>query len=68
MLKNPLKLSSLFSQFTPSQKIFLRNAVIAFLVWFPVADLNFIHDFLVKSLAQNSALVIDGITGVAPTT
>lgn len=68
MLKNPLNLSSLFSQFSPSQKIFLRNAIIAFLVWFPVADLNFVHNILVKSLAQNAALIIDWITGVAPTT
>jgi len=68
MLKSPARISSLFSQFTASQKNFLRNAVIAFLLWFTVADLNFIHNILVESLAQNAAIIIEWISGQAPTT
>ncbi len=47
---------------------FLRNGVIAFLLWFPVADIDLIHNVLVRSLAENSAILISWITGTEPTT
>jgi exosortase/archaeosortase family protein len=68
MPKISFSLAETFSQFSASQKAFLRNAVIAFLIWFPVADISFVHNILVRSLADNAALTVGWITGTAPTT
>jgi len=66
MFKRPQKLIGSFSGFEAEQKKFLRNALIAFFIWFLVADLNAIHDFLIKSLAQNTIDLIGWISGQSP--
>lgn len=68
MPKIPFSLKDTFSQFSASQKAFLRNAAIAFLLWFPVADISFIHHILVRGLAENAALIVDWTTGTSPQT
>lgn len=66
---NPSKnLSQFLSQLTSHQKSFLRNAAIAFVLWFVVADIDWIHNLLVKSLAVYAADIIALISGVEPTT
>jgi exosortase/archaeosortase family protein len=57
-----------YKQFSPDQKSFLRNALIAVLVWLPLADVNLIHNVLVKSLAVYAANIIEWISGTSPVT
>ena len=66
MLRFSNKLSTLNSHLTKGQAKFLRNALLAFLLWFLVADIQDIHFFLIEKLAIHSSVCIEWFSGILP--
>ncbi len=56
-----------FKNINSRQRKFLRNAVIAVLIWFFIADFLPVHNFLIENLAHASAYSVDFFTGSKPT-
>ncbi len=62
------RFATLFRQFSPEQKSFLTYALLALLVWLPLADVSWIHHVLVESLAKNAAVLIEVFSDQPPAT